>query len=204
MNAQRKISLTVSISTLLAIKCYLCDGEYNSGCNDPYNSNSSMYTTSQFNKYCAVGSKDFFLWHNRNRLFFLQKVTYGKRIQRIAGGRYCSPGIRSDDSIVYCCSDGDFCNGVTHRWTSDRLVLFFILLLFIIKNWSILSEKLVFSFVWQSWTVKRSSILKIHLRKILFSQYLHSVFIREKFSILFLLFDERSSEIQQSWRWLMN
>ncbi|CAF0966481.1 unnamed protein product [Rotaria sordida] len=94
--------------------CVSCDGSTNSGCNDPYNPSTSGDLPVPYNTYCA-------------------KVVYSTYVERIAGGRSCTSG-HSGDSIVYCCSNKDYCNGTTRHISSITITLTLVTFLMILKG----------------------------------------------------------------------
>ncbi|CAF1294238.1 unnamed protein product [Adineta steineri] len=83
--------LFVLIPITNGINCVSCVGWSNSGCNDPYDEATSGDLPVPGNTYCL-------------------KVVYPSYIERMAGGRSCTPGSGPGNSIRYCCSDQDYCN----------------------------------------------------------------------------------------------
>ncbi|CAF4331171.1 unnamed protein product, partial [Adineta steineri] len=71
------------------INCVSCVGWSNSGCNDPYDEATSGDLPVPGNTYCL-------------------KVVYPSYIERMAGGRSCTPGSGPGNSVRYCCSDQDY------------------------------------------------------------------------------------------------
>ncbi|CAF0932663.1 unnamed protein product [Rotaria sp. Silwood1] len=88
----RILSLLLTLIPIThGINCVSCTGWSNSGCNDPYDETTSGDLPVPGNTYCL-------------------KVVYPNYIERMAGGRTCTPGSSVGGSVRYCCSNKDYCN----------------------------------------------------------------------------------------------
>ncbi|UJR14288.1 hypothetical protein I4U23_001278 [Adineta vaga] len=104
------LCLFVLLPDVDGINCVSCVGWSHSGCNDPYDETTSGDLPVPGNKYCA-------------------KVVYPSYVERMAGGRSCTPGSGPGSSIIYCCSDKDYCNGSMKFTGLTTLIILSILIL---------------------------------------------------------------------------
>jgi len=51
----------------------------------------------------------------------------------MAGGRACTPGSGPGGSTLYCCSDQDYCNGITRHTMSTFDIISLIIALLVAK-----------------------------------------------------------------------
>ncbi|CAF0739469.1 unnamed protein product [Adineta ricciae] len=103
------LCLFTFFSTTDGINCVSCVGWSNSGCNDPFDEATSGDLPVPGNTYCL-------------------KVVYPSYVERMAGGRTCTPGGGPGGSTRYCCSDQDYCNGII-RFGASTIVVSLLLII---------------------------------------------------------------------------